>query len=586
MSKPFTCGASTPADSGAHRPTLIGIAGGRGVGKSSVIEKLRELGANVVVTDEITHELLEKPGPAYEEVLRRFGEDLAPAKGGPIDRALLAQRAFKIPADKAALEGIVQPRIYERLREIESGYTENDKLFEEMPLLHEAGLAKRFDLIWCITAPEAARIKWVMDRDGVSEDVARFLVSQHALKQEEKAARSDVVIENNGTIEDLNAKVDAEYQAVGERVKAKRERTAQDAVDEGADERYQKLFLTLGTIGVEEAVRKLGRVAHTGHKVAEADLSMDVNSDHPDQTRKARVTVRMEMTNEPGTPPDGGCSCGCGPECRVSCACQPDCGCSCKRPVPPPPPSGGDTCKRGGRFWLVALLGLFGLIAFLAFVYAWNHPRHVDEGERKIVIINEVPPCPGTCKPKPDPDPGPYRPPAPPREPTCTSGTKSEMPEFAFRATHNAVRVQLRRWEVSYNAACKGAVVDGYDERNRLLAHQEFDKDYWMVFQYVFTYFDNGTVQVDRFEGRSNTFVGRTVYRFQGRLLLGAEQRDGMQRLLVRATYQWVDGTPAALSVETFDITSGGILGTRTIVGLDAIGTFLKETFYIYDWLE
>ncbi len=604
MSKPFCAsGGSVAADSGAHRPYKIGLAGGRGVGKSVATERLTLLGAKVISTDEITHELLDNPGPAYYQVLRRFGANLAPVKDGPIDRDVLAGIVFAAGADaeKADLEAILFPCVNQRIDEIMAGMSEKELAFIEVPLLHEAGMADFFDEVWCITAPEALQVQWVMQRDGVTEPEARNLIRQHGLTQDEKANLSDVVLVNDSTREAFEAKVDAEYRACVKRAEAKRAEAVQAAVDATANDRYRHVFTSLGEIGVAEAVERLGNVARTKHKKATAKLSMDVDSSdgqHPDASRRLEVEVRMEIRNTPGGSGNGGCSCGCGPECRVSCACQPDCGCSCRKPAPPPPtpPDGCDhgcgDCnhRRYPRLWLL-VLAFFALLAFLfAVIVLVRQPsQHTDNGG-KIVIV--TPPCPGTCKGKdsapPDDSGGVFRPPSAPPPVVkpckpCDKHVVNEIPEYAFRFTHNAVRVQLRTWEISCGGSCEGATVDGFSEDHQLLVHQEFDKDYWLTYQYVFTYFPDGTTQVDKFEGRQNIFVGRTVYRFNAGLLARAEMYDGMQRLLFTATYSRTSSVPMALSVETFDPTSGARSGKRTVVGVGNMEEYVQENFYAYD---
>jgi len=586
MSKPFCASGSAPAaGSGARRPYLIGIAGNRGSGKSKVGKRLSDLGAQVFDLDKITHELLDNPGAAYTEVLARFGQDLAPAPGAPIDRATLAQRAFQNSDTKAALEAILHPRINERLEEKISAASAEKVLGIEASQLFEAGLQDYFDEIWLVVADFEIRVHRVVDRDGVGEDEARHLISLQMPQEEKvKLVKPNLIIDNSGTLEDTYAKVDALYLGALARADARDSAAAND----GANERYREVFRQLGLLGVAEAVARLGDVGTTGHKAARADLTMDVDSNNPDQRRRLKVAVDMDIRNDPPGPCDGGCSCGCGSNCRVSCACQPDCGCGCKKPIPPVPPDpdhGGNCNKRGSR-WLavVLLLGLFGLLGFFGFL-VWEHYQH----QPPVVIVNTVPSCPDSCQPKtPDNPPvvtPPYVPPAPVVvSPTCPTGTQEvdEIPGFAFRFVQNAVRVQVTRWVVSYPGNCAGATVTGYNAAGQRLVYQEYDSDLWMTWQWVFKYFPNGDVQVDRYAGRENIFTGRTTYRYQAGGLVRVEQCDGYQRPLVTAV---IERGGAALTVIEFDRASGSPTRNYAVTGVDSVLQFMQRTFFAFNWV-
>lgn len=598
MSKPF-CESGSAADTGSatKRPYLIALTGTRGCGKSALGDILERSGFPVIDTDDITHELLNGPCAAYTEVLARFGEDLAPAAGGPIDRSILAQRAFQSDATKAELEAIMFPRISERLDEKIAALAAEKIVFVQVPLLHEAGLKPYFDESWCLTAEESILISRIMKRDEVSEDQARHLLSLQ-LPQSEKARLSDYSLDNSGTLDELALKAAPLLRGALGRAEAKatRDRGTSTESDDEANARYRGVLKHLGELGLDAVLGKMGEVARTQHKEAQATVSMDVSSAEgdsgADSSRELKVQVIASVRNKPGTPGSPtGCSCGCGTTCRVSCACAPDCGCGCKKPSPPPPPPPcGDEDKKckSGRQWLwPAVIALIALLAFLAFLFAWTHQR------QNIVIINQPPVCEGPCKPTEPPvippvDPGPFNPPAPPPvvEKPATE-TMNEAPGYAFRFLHNAVRVRVAKWEVGCYEGCKGATVIGYDTDGRRLVYQEYDADYWMTFQWVYTYFADGTVQVDRFEGRSNTFTGRSLYRYsQTGVLMRVEHQNGLRRLVLTATFvRNGSGTPVALNVEEFDPVSGQSLVKRVIEGPDSTITYLKLHFYEYGWV-
>nr|MDZ4833275.1 hypothetical protein [Candidatus Melainabacteria bacterium] len=377
--------------------------------------------------------------------------------------------------------------------------------------------------------------------------------------------------------------------------------------DPDANARYRKVLRDAADVGAEETLSQLGDVGTTGHQEATARMSVVVGrttDGAPDLSRQLDVEVKMTVRNKPGsTPTPGECSCGCGPRCRVNCACQPDCGCGCKKPTPPPPAPPVDEDGKPGkhnnsRLWLV-VLGLFGLLAFLfacLMLYSWhNQPQNVGGGH-SVTVINNLPPC-GDCGSKDPPvvvppvvEP-PFNPPVAPPVVVCPPGSKQdfdEVPGFAFRFVHNAVRERVARYEVTYGEACRGSIVKGYDADRKLLVYQEYDDHHYMTFQYVISYGTDYSTQVDRFEGRGNIFTGRSVYRVNNLgSIVRAEHYSGLKRPVFIVTFvRHGSGGVSALNVEEFNPVTGASVPTRTIDGKVAAGEFLQTKFYVFDWFN
>ncbi len=636
MAKPFCTSRGSPTS--APRPYCVGITGSRGVGKSLVGDHLIKRGFVVIDTDHITHDILDNPGPVYEQVLARFGQDCAPVKGEAIDHGILASRAFATEKDKLDLEAILHPEINRRLETVilDAGLAGHKYTFELVPLLHEAGLREYFDEVWCVFAEEGVRLKRVMARDNIDEATARRLIALQ-MPQADKMRLSDIRIDNSGEKEATTAAVDGLIDPLSKRAdlylaaaaKAKATETGSDqppTATPGTDKpaggskpdgepnpkpkpsgpnpateednaRLREVLGAFGKVGTEEALAKLGNVAGTEHQEANATLTMVVDregDDGKELSRQLDVEVRMTVRNAPGgsAPPEE-CSCGCGPRCKISCACKPDCGCKCKKPAPKPD---GECGKHGhgNRLWLV-VLGLFGLLGFLfacLLLWAWTHPSPSpakSNNEVKVTVINNItnekPKDPET-PPPPVVEP-PFKPPAEPPTPPVTGGKQEldEVPGFAFRFVHNAVRVKVSRWEVIHGDGGKGAQVSGFDADKRLMVYQEYDDSHYMTFQWVISYFPDSSVQVDRFEGRGNIFVGRSVYHYsQGGGLEQAEQLNGLKRQMLRvAAVRNGSGALIALNVEEFDPVKGVAIAKRTIEGPDAVQEFMRTRFFVYD---
>src|SRR5581483_6173021 len=125
---------------------FIGLTGGIGAGKSTALAALERLGAAVLSTDAVVHELYESP-EVRDAVAERFGEQVAP--NGVVDRAALARAAFADPGDRAWLEGLLWPRVGKRI----AGWREEPRhrhpppraAAVEVPLLFESGMEGAFD---------------------------------------------------------------------------------------------------------------------------------------------------------------------------------------------------------------------------------------------------------------------------------------------------------------------------------------------------------------------------------------------------------------------------------------------------------
>jgi dephospho-CoA kinase len=185
---------------------FIGLTGGIGSGKSEALAACRRAGAAVLSSDQVVHDLL-----ATEEVKEllqaRWGE--AVLEDGEIDRAAVAQIVFNKPDELQWLEQNLFPLVGAETAawraELEATNRPPRAAVVEVPLLFEAGVEGRFDTTVAIVADEQLRAERAAGRghQAVDERAARQLT------QEEKAARADHVIRNDGSLEDLDRQVRA-----------------------------------------------------------------------------------------------------------------------------------------------------------------------------------------------------------------------------------------------------------------------------------------------------------------------------------------------------------------------------------------
>jgi dephospho-CoA kinase len=192
---------------------FVGLTGGMGSGKSTALEALRRLGAEVLSSDAVVHELYEG-SQLRDAVVARFGDQVAP--GGVVDREALARRAFASAEDRAWLEAQVWPLVGARV----VGWLERVRAREpapraavvEVPLLFEAGLDQLYDATIAVISEESLRQQRASARGHavLDERAAR------QLSQEEKARRATYVVRNDGTVEDLRRELSGILGKLGE----------------------------------------------------------------------------------------------------------------------------------------------------------------------------------------------------------------------------------------------------------------------------------------------------------------------------------------------------------------------------------
>jgi dephospho-CoA kinase len=197
-----------------ERPVpFVGLTGGMGAGKSEALRALERLGAATLSTDAVVHELL--AGDELRDLLvERFGAAVAP--GGTVDRGELARVVFERPDERGWLEGVLWPRVGARVAEFreDAGRIEPrpPAAVVEVPLLFEAGMEAAFDATIAVVADEEVRRRRLADRshEGAAGREAR------QLSQEEKAQRADFVVENDGSVADLERALSRVLATIGE----------------------------------------------------------------------------------------------------------------------------------------------------------------------------------------------------------------------------------------------------------------------------------------------------------------------------------------------------------------------------------
>ncbi|NUO60137.1 MAG: dephospho-CoA kinase [Hamadaea sp.] len=185
---------------------FVGLTGGIGSGKSSVAARLRELGAVVIDSDRLAREVVEPGTDGHAEVVARFGTGVL-APDGSIDRAALAAKIFGDADARKALEGIIHPRVRARTAELAMAASPDAVVVNDVPLLVEAGLADKYQLVIVVLASEEIRVARLVAARGMTEAEAHARIAAQATDEQRRAV-ADVLIVNEGTLDDLRAQVD------------------------------------------------------------------------------------------------------------------------------------------------------------------------------------------------------------------------------------------------------------------------------------------------------------------------------------------------------------------------------------------
>ena len=176
--------------------SLIGITGGIGAGKTTVLQILRGLGAVCWDADEAVHELYRPGGEGLRLVAETWGlEVLLP--DGTLDRKRMAERVFASQEERRKLEELIHPLV--RRQMLETAAKTAGNLFCAVPLLYEGGWEKEFRCVvavWCDRETQTARLK---ARGWTAEEIRSRNAAQ--LPMEEKLARAAFAITNNGSLE-------------------------------------------------------------------------------------------------------------------------------------------------------------------------------------------------------------------------------------------------------------------------------------------------------------------------------------------------------------------------------------------------
>lgn len=181
----------------------IGITGGIGSGKTTVTDYLKNKGYIVIDADEMSREITSSGGKAIPFIREKFGDNFI-LSDGSMDRAKMRDLIFSNPDAKQILEEGTTKVVIEDINNIIK-VQENagsKVVFFSIPQLFENNLQGDYDQIWAVSADREIKKERVKFRDGIDDNIIDLIISSQA-EDEYIINNSDVVITNNGTIDEL-----------------------------------------------------------------------------------------------------------------------------------------------------------------------------------------------------------------------------------------------------------------------------------------------------------------------------------------------------------------------------------------------
>lgn len=188
----------------------VGLTGNFGMGKSTVAEIFKGLGAYVINTDKIVETLLNEP-EIIEEIKKLFGEEVI--IDGKIDKKYIASIVFENPLLRIYLENILHPKVFEKVEEMIKSIPSRGEptiVVVEAPIIFERGYQNKFDIIITVFTKEDIALKR-LEKKGIPKlEAMKRLSCQFPIEM--KKSKSDYIIDNSGTLEETAQQVEAIFQ--------------------------------------------------------------------------------------------------------------------------------------------------------------------------------------------------------------------------------------------------------------------------------------------------------------------------------------------------------------------------------------
>jgi dephospho-CoA kinase len=191
------------------------LTGGIASGKSTVSCIFQELGAHIIDADLVARQVVAPERPAWKEIVAHFGQNIL-LDNGYLNRKKLGAIVFHQPEERRILEQIIHPRVIEKITHQEQCIRRTDNkcvILIDVPLLIEASMHTNYLTILVVYVSEEIQLKRLMDRDNISEQIARQKIAAQ-MSLSEKVKYATHVINNDGTLEQTRKQVETIYREI------------------------------------------------------------------------------------------------------------------------------------------------------------------------------------------------------------------------------------------------------------------------------------------------------------------------------------------------------------------------------------
>lgn len=193
---------------------FIGITGGVGTGKSTILKILKDkYDAHLIMADDVAKDLMRKGKSAYKQIVKTFGKEIL-GEDDEIDRQKMASIVYADEEKRMTVNQIVHPLVKKAILKEKKAVSQEfpDKLIVlEAALLIEDGYKELLDELWAVITDKEIRIKRLMDSRGYSREKSESIISSQ-LSDDEFRNACDFIIDNSGTIEDTQKQIEAYFE--------------------------------------------------------------------------------------------------------------------------------------------------------------------------------------------------------------------------------------------------------------------------------------------------------------------------------------------------------------------------------------
>lgn len=196
---------------------VVGLTGGIGSGKSTFAALLVERGAQVIDADQLGRDVVKPGRPTWHSIVDQFGDEVLVRDTMEIDRRRLAEIVFSDRAKLAALNAIVHPAIVKGIADSLERLVDTDEIVVlDAALVVELGLDKTVNLLIVVDATDPVRQQRLIRDRGMALDAIMQRIGAQATR-EDLLARADIVVHNDGSLEDLTAEADRVWKELESR---------------------------------------------------------------------------------------------------------------------------------------------------------------------------------------------------------------------------------------------------------------------------------------------------------------------------------------------------------------------------------